>query len=187
MGLFVRRCSASFISRSFVRMRSRRDFLLIRKSPRRVLSQMSTNPRNVKVSGLASPRFLQFCAAKRPNSIRRVLSGWSDSENSFSLSRISDDVVDTRLGRPSDLLLEHRAHLPVRVCVPGFENVGVGDVTRDQRAAFSGDFLGDGERGAVNWLEIALPVDQAQFFPMRIISEGLNDVGSCAQEIARSE
>ena len=30
---------------------SRRDFLLIRKSPGRDLSQMSTNPRNLKVSG----------------------------------------------------------------------------------------------------------------------------------------
>src|SRR6202040_4256301 len=49
-------------------MRSRRDFLLIWKSPRRDLPQMSTKPRNLKVSGLASPRFLQFCVAKRPNS-----------------------------------------------------------------------------------------------------------------------
>ena len=57
------------------KLRSRRDFLLIRKSPRRDLSQMSTKPRNLKVSGLEHPRLLQFCAAKRPNSIRRVLSG----------------------------------------------------------------------------------------------------------------
>src|SRR5205807_7431801 len=49
-------------------MRSRRDFLLIRKSPRRDLSQMSTKHRNLKVSGLERPRLLQFCAAKRPNS-----------------------------------------------------------------------------------------------------------------------
>src|SRR3984893_9504057 len=53
----------------------RRDFLLIRKSPRRDLSHMSTKPRNLKVSGLERPRLLQFCAAKRPNSIRRVFSG----------------------------------------------------------------------------------------------------------------
>ena len=71
---FARR-SASLISRSFALMRSRRDFLLIWKSPRRDLSQMSTKPRNLKVSGLRSPRLSQFCAAKRPNSIRRVLSG----------------------------------------------------------------------------------------------------------------
>src|SRR6202008_3442829 len=74
---------------SFAHMRSRRDFLLIRKSPRRDLSQMSTKPRNLKVSGLERPRLLQFCAAKRPNSIRRVFSGGSDSENSRSLSRIA--------------------------------------------------------------------------------------------------
>src|SRR5580704_16400325 len=52
MGLFVCRRSASLISFSFAHMRSRRDFLLIRKSPRRDLSQMSTKPRNLKVSGL---------------------------------------------------------------------------------------------------------------------------------------
>ena len=34
-----------------------------------------TKPRNLKVSGLERPRLLQFCAAKRPNSIRRVFSG----------------------------------------------------------------------------------------------------------------
>ena len=40
-------------------MRSRRDFLLTRKSPRRDLSQMSTKPRNLKVSGLERPRLLR--------------------------------------------------------------------------------------------------------------------------------
>ena len=70
-------------------MRSRRDFLLTRKLPRWDLSQMSTKPRNVKVSGLERPRLLQFWAAKRPNSISRVFAGWSDSENSRSLSRIA--------------------------------------------------------------------------------------------------
>jgi hypothetical protein len=81
-------------------MRSRRDFLLIWKSPRRDLPQMSTKPRNLKVSGLASPRFLQFCAAKRPNSIRRVLSGCSDSENSRSLSRFEQNPA---AGAPEDV------------------------------------------------------------------------------------
>ena len=41
--------------------------------------QMKTNPRNLKVSGFPSPRCLRLAAAWRPNSIRRVLSGWSDS------------------------------------------------------------------------------------------------------------
>ena len=54
----------------------------------------------------------------------------------------------------------------------------------DERAAFRGDFFGDCERGAVNQFEIALSVDQAQFFPMRVISEGLDDVRSGAQEIS---
>ena len=39
---------------------------------------MKTKPRNLKVSGLPNPRLSQFCAAKRPNSIRRVFSGCSD-------------------------------------------------------------------------------------------------------------
>src|SRR6266446_2722034 len=56
-------------------LRSRRDFLLIRKSPRRDLSQMSTKPGNLKVSGLERPRLMQFWAAKRPNSISRVFAG----------------------------------------------------------------------------------------------------------------
>jgi hypothetical protein len=54
-------------------MRSRRDFLLIWKLPRRDLPQISTKPRKVKVSGLPSPRLSRFCAAWRPNSIRRGL------------------------------------------------------------------------------------------------------------------
>jgi DDE domain len=33
--------------------------------------------RNLKVSGLLKPRRSRLAAAKRPNSIRRVLSGWS--------------------------------------------------------------------------------------------------------------
>src|ERR1700736_6121137 len=40
---------------------------------------MKVKPRNAKVSGFPSPRSLRSFAAKRPNSIKRVLSGWSDS------------------------------------------------------------------------------------------------------------
>src|SRR5271166_4644362 len=50
---------------------------------------MKVKPRNVNVSGLPSPRRTRFAAAKRPNSIRRVLSGWSDSANLSSRSRIA--------------------------------------------------------------------------------------------------
>ena len=48
----------------------------------RDLPQMKVNPRKLKVSGLPSPRRSRLTAAWRPNSIRRVLSGWSDSANS---------------------------------------------------------------------------------------------------------
>src|ERR1700757_3054114 len=50
---------------------------------------MKVKPKNVKVSGFPSPRSLRSFAAKRPNSIKRVVSGWSDSANSSSLSRIA--------------------------------------------------------------------------------------------------
>src|SRR5215218_9927220 len=40
-------------------------------------------------SGLPSPRRARFAAARRPNSIRRVLSGCSDSANSCNRSRIA--------------------------------------------------------------------------------------------------
>src|SRR5262249_16329613 len=49
---------------------------------------MKVNPRKLKVSGLPSPRRLRLAAAKRPNSISLVLSGCSDSENSFSRARM---------------------------------------------------------------------------------------------------
>ena len=63
-------------------MRSRRVFRLMRNLPARDLPQMKVKPRKLKVSGLPSPRLSRFAAAKRPNSIRRVLSGCSDSANS---------------------------------------------------------------------------------------------------------
>ena len=43
--------------------------------PFRVRPQMWVKPRKLKVSGLPSPRRSRLTAAKRPNSIRRVLSG----------------------------------------------------------------------------------------------------------------
>src|ERR1700729_1339655 len=51
--------------------------------------QMKVKPKNAKVSGFPSPPNSRSVAAKRPNLIRRVLSGWSDSTNSPSLSRIA--------------------------------------------------------------------------------------------------
>src|SRR5271166_6506045 len=70
-------------------MRSRRDFRLSRKPPRRLRPQMKVNPRKLKVSGFPSPRLSRSGAAKRPNSIRRVLSGWSCRANSSNLARIA--------------------------------------------------------------------------------------------------
>ena len=45
---------------------------------------MKVKPRKLKVSGLPSPRRARLSAARRPNSIRRVFSGWSASANSSS-------------------------------------------------------------------------------------------------------
>src|SRR5690242_15276222 len=50
---------------------------------------MKVKPRNAKVFGLLTPRFLRLTAARRPNSITRVLTGWSDSENAANRSRIA--------------------------------------------------------------------------------------------------
>ena len=85
----MRRRSSSLISLSFARMRSRRVFRWSRNLPRRDLPQMKVKPRKSKVSGLPSPRWARLAAAKRPNSIRRVLSGCSDSANSCNRSRIA--------------------------------------------------------------------------------------------------
>src|SRR3984885_738419 len=79
----------SLISFSFARMRSPRLLRFKRKPPLRDLPQMKVKPRNLKVSGLLKPRRSRLAAAKRPNSIRRVLSGWSVNANAASLSRIA--------------------------------------------------------------------------------------------------
>src|SRR5215831_8260692 len=50
---------------------------------------MNTKPRNLKVSGFPNPRCARPAAAWRPNSIRRVLSGCNDSENSSNRLRIA--------------------------------------------------------------------------------------------------
>ena len=44
---------------------------------------MWANPKNLKVSGFPSPRRARLSTAWRPNSIRRVFSELSDSENSW--------------------------------------------------------------------------------------------------------
>src|SRR3982750_1235866 len=78
----MRRRSTSLTLRSVARMRSVRLFRWSWKVPRRDRPQMWVNPRKRKVSGLPSPRWARRSAAKRPNAIRRVLSGCSGSANS---------------------------------------------------------------------------------------------------------
>src|SRR4051812_3504961 len=58
-------------------------------APRRDRPQMWVNPRKQNVSGLPSPRWARRSAAKRPNAIRRVLSGCNVSANSSKRARIA--------------------------------------------------------------------------------------------------
>jgi hypothetical protein len=58
-----------------------------RKPPFPFFPLMCVKPRKSNVSGLPSPLRFRFCSANRPNSIRRVLSGWSSSPNFPSRSR----------------------------------------------------------------------------------------------------
>src|SRR3954451_21492910 len=77
----MRRRSTSLTLGKVARMRSARLFRWSWKVPRRDRPQMWVNPRKQKVSGLPSPRWARRSAAKRPNAIRRVLSGCSVSAN----------------------------------------------------------------------------------------------------------
>jgi hypothetical protein len=61
---------------SFARIRC----FIVRRKTRKVplalpLPQMCVNPRKSKVSGFPTPRSFRDFAAKRPNSIKRVLAG----------------------------------------------------------------------------------------------------------------
>jgi hypothetical protein len=57
------------------------------EAPPSVLPADVLKPRKSNVSGLPSPLRSRFCSANRPNSIRRVLSGWSSRPNFPSRSR----------------------------------------------------------------------------------------------------
>jgi hypothetical protein len=76
-GACIRRRSSALMACSLARIRSRRERRRTWKRPLRVRPQMWVKPRKSKVSGLPSPPALRLAAAKRPNSISRVLSGWS--------------------------------------------------------------------------------------------------------------
>src|SRR6476646_1839433 len=97
----MRRHISSFIILSFARMRSRRVILLIWNLPVCVLPQMKVKPRKLKVSGLPSPYRLRRSAAKRPNSISRVFSGWSVIQEATGVALVlkADDEV---VGVPHD-------------------------------------------------------------------------------------
>jgi hypothetical protein len=86
------------------------------------LPQMKLKPKNVKVSGLPSPRRLRSTAAKRPNSIRRVLSGWSNSATSPSLiaHRVKETACVAFTSKPT-----------TRVCVTNDDHVALS--LRDDR------------------------------------------------------
>src|SRR5258707_15532431 len=103
---------------------------------------MKVKPKNAKVSGFPSPRSLRSFTAKRPNSIKRVLAGWSDSANSPSLSCIA-----SRKRRASPLMLKadhqivgisHDDHvdpglLPSPTLSPKVEAVMQVDIGEDRR------------------------------------------------------
>ena len=81
--------SFTLMYRNAACMRSRRVLRVKTKRPLRETPQMCVKPRNVNVSGLPSPRRARRSAAYRPNSISRVFSGWSVSENLPTRSRNS--------------------------------------------------------------------------------------------------
>jgi|HubBroStandDraft_2_1064218.scaffolds.fasta_scaffold07380_6 hypothetical protein len=65
-------------------LRSTRNLLFFLACP-----QMWVNPRKLKVAGLPFPRCFRLDATKRPNSIRRVLSGCNSNPNFRKRSRQS--------------------------------------------------------------------------------------------------
>ena len=77
--------SCCLTCRSLARMRLR---IVVRRTmnrPNPFFPLMCVKPRKSNVSGLPSPLRSRFCSANRPNSIRRVLSGWS-SQIAFRLA-----------------------------------------------------------------------------------------------------
>ena len=94
----------SFTCFSFARIR----FLMVmrrsQKRPSLVFPQMCVKPKKSNVSGLPRPRSDRFWAAKRPNSMRRVLSGCSSRLNFANRSRRSCEelLCITKMLEPDD-------------------------------------------------------------------------------------
>ncbi len=112
----------------------------------RDLPQMKVKPRKSKVSGLPSPRCARSAAAWRPNSIRRVLSGWSDSENASNRARIAsrNRLASASCSKPATTIIgiAHDDHvagglMPSPAFGPKVQDVvqvDVGKQRRDHRA-----------------------------------------------------
>lgn len=65
-----------------------------RKRPRRVFVQQCVKPGKSNVSGLPAPRPRRFNIANRPNSTRRVLSGWRlEAEGGQPLSSVAKESL----------------------------------------------------------------------------------------------
>ena len=97
--------------------------------------------------------------------------------------RLGDHEVDSRLGRPADLLLEHPLRRRHGGRVSGREDVAVADITGEQRPALDGDLFGDAQCLAVHRLQVRLPTDEAQLLPVGVVGEGLDHIGAGVDEL----
>jgi hypothetical protein len=88
--------SCCLICRSLARMRLRIVVLRTMNRPNPFFPLRCLKLRKSNVSGLPSPLRSWFCWANRPNSIRRVWSGWS-SKLPQSLSQVFQKVIGVRL------------------------------------------------------------------------------------------
>ena len=97
--------------------------------------------------------------------------------------RLRDDEVDTRIDRPRGLFLEHRAHGLPRLVVLR-EDVRVGQVAREERAALVGHLAGELERTPVELFEQMLLADDPQLLAVPVVRERLDDIGAGVNELA---
>ena len=96
---------------------------------------------------------------------------------------LGDDVVDTRVRGPADLLLEHRSHHATRLLVVR-EQVRVADVAGEERAALRRDLLRDRESLAVERFEQVLLADDSHLLAVRVVGERLDHVGAGMNEVS---
>jgi hypothetical protein len=96
---------------------------------------------------------------------------------------LGDHEVHSRLGRPADLLLEHPLRRSHGGPVTGREDVGIADITGEQRPALGGDIIGDAQCLTVHRLQVRLPTDETQLLPVGVIGEGLDHVGAGVDEL----